>query len=103
MTASSQPIPGNEHALERLRDGLDTKTAIAFVGAGASAGLYPLWGQLINVLIEEASRRGLADDATCQLWRGMAASRPQQAIRGSSKPWWQTRTGRCCEPFFAPS
>ncbi len=102
MTASSQPIPGNEHALERLRDVLDTQAAIAFVGAGASAGLYPLWGQLINVLIEEASRRGLADDATCQLWRGMAASRPQQAIRGIKQALVENTYGEVLRAIFRP-
>ena len=41
-------IPGNEHAFERLRALLDGGRAISFVGAGASVGLYPLWGGLIT-------------------------------------------------------
>ena len=46
-------IPGNEHAFERLRALLDGGSAIAFVGAGALTGLYPLWGGLIASLVDE--------------------------------------------------
>lgn len=48
-------------------------------GAGASAGLYPLWNQLIQRLADEAVKRGLADDAKRAHW---LKTRPQQAVRG---------------------
>jgi hypothetical protein len=40
-----------------------TEEAIAFVGAGASSGLYPLWAELIRQLADEAVKQGLAEDA----------------------------------------
>jgi len=40
--------PGNEHARAKLRELLGEGKAVAFVGAGASAGMYPLWNQLIT-------------------------------------------------------
>jgi hypothetical protein len=60
--------PGNDHALDRLREIVGSGQAIAFVGAGASAGLYPLWGELIRLLISEAERRGCPAE-TCAYWR----------------------------------
>jgi hypothetical protein len=33
--------------------------AFAFVGAGASAGLYPLWGELLEKLADEALSRSM--------------------------------------------
>jgi hypothetical protein len=75
-------IPGNRHAFERLRQLLASGEAIAWVGAGASAGLYPLWGQLVGTLIDETARRGLASDEDRAYWRNLAGSRPQQVVRG---------------------
>jgi hypothetical protein len=75
-------IPGNRSALGRLRELLDAERPIAFVGAGASAGLYPLWGELLAELAEVAVERGLASDADCAAWRRIAAINPQQAARG---------------------
>jgi hypothetical protein len=41
-------IPGNGLVLEELYKLLDSGEAIALVGAGASAGLWPLWNEFLN-------------------------------------------------------
>ena len=42
-------ISGNAPVLEKLYELLDGEDAIAFVGAGASAGLWPLWDEFLIV------------------------------------------------------
>jgi len=61
-------LPGNEFVLRQLRDLVASGRAIAFVGAGASAGLYPLWTGLIHKLANEAVDRGLATEADRAFW-----------------------------------
>ena len=75
-------IPGNEHAFERLRALLDGGSAIAFVGAGASAGLYPLWGGLIASLVDETKKRGRANDDERAYWLKQRDTYPDQVVRG---------------------
>jgi SIR2-like domain len=75
-------IPGNPFVLDRLRELLATERAIAFVGAGASAGLYPLWDGLIRQLADEAVTRGRATEADRTTWLRIAPRSPQQAVRG---------------------
>jgi hypothetical protein len=74
-------IPGNQRAFDRLRD-LVQGGAIAFVGAGASAGLYPLWGGLIRRLADEAVSRGRSTDADRASLLRMSADYPDQVVRG---------------------
>ena len=75
-------IPGNEHAFERAANtGAPSGESIAFVGAGASAGLYPLWNGLLKILADEAVDRGLAATADRNLWLS-SGTKPQQAVRG---------------------
>ncbi len=47
-------IRGNRHAFDRFVALLHTGEAIGFVGAGAGAGLYPLWPKLIEQLADAA-------------------------------------------------
>ena len=75
-------IPGDQRVLERLRQLLDSRQAIALVGAGASAGLCPLWEQLIRQLADETVARGLAPAEDRDFWLRIASQRPQQAVRG---------------------
>jgi hypothetical protein len=65
-------IDGNRYVFQRLRPPIESRRAIAFSGAGASAGLYPLWPELVNLLIGEVVKRGLASDAD-QACRGANA------------------------------
>ncbi|MGH8908706.1 MAG: hypothetical protein ACRD0K_19970 [Egibacteraceae bacterium] len=74
--------PGNGHALACLREIVASRQGIAFVGAGASAGLYPLWGELIRQLADEAVKRGDGTDDDRAYWLRNAASSPQQVVRG---------------------
>ena len=69
-------IPGNRAVYGRLRGLLEAGSAYAFVGAGASAPLYPLWGKLIEKLAEEPVRLGLADGAAKQFWLRSANDKP---------------------------
>ncbi len=75
-------IPGNEHAFERLRALLGGGKAISFVGAGTSAGLYPLWGGLITRLVDETKARGRASDAERAAWLKQRNDYPDQVVRG---------------------
>src|SRR5206468_74389 len=67
-------IPGNGAVYKQLQGLLEEGSAIAFVGAGASAPLYPLWGQLIKLLAHEPVVRGLATEADEQYWLHNAGS-----------------------------
>jgi hypothetical protein len=74
-------IPGNEYTYEQLKETLDTGKAIAFVGAGASASLYPLWGDLVQELATQALRRGMVNEATYNFWLDPDGMDPQQVVR----------------------
>ncbi len=56
MMRPYQDIPGNEHAFQQLTEVLASEKAIAVVGAGASAGLYPLWDPLIHLCPDSRER-----------------------------------------------
>jgi hypothetical protein len=73
-------IPGNRAVYDRLRSLLAEGSATAFVGAGASYPLFPLWPQLIQKLAHEPVDRGLADAAAEQQWLVMADKKPVQAV-----------------------
>ncbi len=68
----------NGPGLEALREYLASGEAVAFLGAGVSAPLHPLWNGLIGELVEAASGR-LTDKqaATC---RALASSSPEAAV-----------------------
>jgi len=51
-------FPGNETVLEKLYKLLDAEEAIAFVGAGASAGLWPLWDEFLTGFVEHSRKLG---------------------------------------------
>jgi hypothetical protein len=57
-------IDGNRHVFDRLRALIESRRAISFVGAGASAGLYPLWPELGLV---GSRNRGRAKCLTSQM------------------------------------
>ncbi len=96
-------IPGNDHVLEELRKLLGSDQAIALVGAGASAGLYPLWTQLISQLAEETVARGLATVADRDFWIQNASKRPQQAVRGIKQALGDSIYGIVLREIFRPT
>lgn len=81
MAEDWRTIQGNEHVFERLSKVIAGSRAIAFVGAGASAGLYPLWPQLIRRLADEALVQGFASEAARTFWCD-PKTKPQQAVQG---------------------
>src|SRR5690242_1791981 len=70
--------PGNQTTYDALKDSLAEGSPIAFVGAGASAPLYPLWNELIAQLADHPVREGLASDADKQHWLRIASAKPLQ-------------------------
>ncbi|HEX2571945.1 MAG TPA: SIR2 family protein [Polyangia bacterium] len=94
-------IPGNEHVRERLRELLKEGTGIAFVGAGASAGLYPLWGELIERLADEAVKRGLAAPADREFWL-RKGNKAIQAVRGIKQALGESIYGKVMREIFRP-
>lgn len=68
----------NAPGLARLGEYLAARKAIAFVGAGASVPLYPLWSVLVDELVGEAtSRMSDSEAATC---RALAATSPEEVV-----------------------
>jgi tetratricopeptide (TPR) repeat protein len=69
----------NRAGLRRLRSYLESEQAVAFLGAGSSSPLYPLWAGVISELVDAAVEQGLEEDAagTC---RAMAAGQPDSVV-----------------------
>jgi tetratricopeptide (TPR) repeat protein len=68
----------NGPGLRALRDYLTSGEAVAFLGAGASAPLYPLWAGLIRELLDAAADRLTpAQVTTCQ---ELASSSPDTVV-----------------------
>jgi len=68
----------NDPGLTALRDYLATGRAVAFLGAGASAPLYPLWDRLIGELVDAAAGRMSGEEAaTC---RAKARESPEAVV-----------------------
>ena len=68
----------NKPGLGALRDYMASGEAVAFLGAGVSAPLYPLWAGLIADLVEAASDR--LDDREAATCRALAASSPEEVV-----------------------
>ena len=75
-------IPGNTKVLEDLTELLASGEATGFIGAGASAGLYPLWSGLLEILVDAAVDAGKADAEDRRIWLKMDALQAAQQIRG---------------------
>ena len=61
---------GNHPYYEALKDFLKASTsAIAFVGSGASAGLYPLMGECIELLVKYAVSVGKMQPEEAKYWK----------------------------------
>ena len=68
----------NAGGMAALREYLAAGTAVAFLGAGVSAPLYPLWNGLIGQLVDAAAGRlDATEAATC---RAMAAESPEEVV-----------------------
>jgi tetratricopeptide (TPR) repeat protein len=68
----------NAPGLAALRDYLAAGDAVAFLGAGVSVPLYPLWAGLIGELVDAAAGRlSESEAATC---RALAGSAPEEVV-----------------------
>jgi tetratricopeptide (TPR) repeat protein len=68
----------NEPGLSALREYLTSGQAVAFLGAGVSAPLYPLWVGLIGDLVDAAAGRMSEEEAvTC---RALATESPEEVV-----------------------
>jgi hypothetical protein len=68
----------NEPGLTKLRKYLTAADAVAFLGAGVSVPLYPLWVDLIRQLVEAAADRLTGQEAeTCY---ALAKSSPEEVV-----------------------
>jgi hypothetical protein len=68
----------NGPGLAALREYLASGEAVAFLGAGVSAPLYPLWDGLIGELVDAAAPRLSEREAeTC---RALAPSSPEPVV-----------------------
>ena len=74
-------IPGNRVVYDTLRQSVQEGRAIAFVGAGASAGMYPLWTELVEMLADHAVRQGKARPQDAERWKHDRISTPQQRVK----------------------
>jgi hypothetical protein len=68
----------NKPGLTALRDYLATGQAVAFLGAGVSAPLYPLWTGLIGELVDAAA--GRLDDRQEESLRALASQSPEEVV-----------------------
>ncbi len=73
-------LPGNQPVYDALIATLRARTAIAFVGAGASAGMYPLWGEFIGLLADYAVAEGKAKPSDAARWKANTNLAPQQRV-----------------------
>jgi len=74
-------IPGNRAAFDRLVELVGSGEATAFVGAGASAPVYPLWTALLEGLINEAKATGKVEAGQVEHWQSRAATKPLDVAR----------------------
>jgi len=68
----------NEPGLTALRGYLASGEVVAFLGAGVSAPLYPLWNGLIGDLVDAAASR--LDDRQAAACRAMARESPEEVV-----------------------
>ena len=68
----------NGPGLAALRGYLGSGEAVAFLGAGVSAPLYPLWDGLIGELVDAAAPRLSAEEAGA--FRALARNRPEEVV-----------------------
>jgi hypothetical protein len=52
-------FPGNIACYNQIKEVIGERSAIAFVGAGVSAPLYPTWGAFLKELIDQAINEGM--------------------------------------------
>ena len=69
-------FPGNEAALEQLYTLLDEGEAIAFVGAGVSAELWPLWNNFLKSFVDHGKKLGKITAEEADYFKEQATDNP---------------------------
>jgi tetratricopeptide (TPR) repeat protein len=95
-------IHGNRAAYDVLVSSLSEGEAIAFVGAGASAGMYPLWNQFIESLADHAVAEGKATPRDAARWKADTNSSPQQRVNVIVRKLGEPRYRNFLKESFAP-
>ena len=75
------PIAGNEPVLEELFKLLDSEEAIAFVGAGVSAGLWPLWDEFLKGFVEYSQKLGKIKKAEANYFKKESSTNPLETAQ----------------------
>jgi hypothetical protein len=95
-------IPGNRPVFDALTSALSDHEAIAFVGAGASAGMYPLWGEFIELLADHAVAEGKAEPKDAARWKADTTSTPQQRVNVILRRLGEPRYRNFLKDTFSP-
>ena len=74
-------IAGNEAVLKELYKLLDAEEAIAFVGAGASAGLWPLWDEFLTGFVEHSLKLGKITQDEADFFENDASQNPLETAQ----------------------
>jgi hypothetical protein len=76
-----EAIPGNGAVLERLCKLLESGEALGFVGAGASAGLWPLWNEFLEGFVGHALECGGITQEEAEYFRKEAPQTPLETAQ----------------------
>jgi hypothetical protein len=76
-----QSIPGNGPVLEELYKLLETGEAISLVGAGASAGLWPLWNEFLQEFIAHSLKSGKINSDEAAFFQKEAPQTPLETAQ----------------------
>jgi hypothetical protein len=74
-------ISGNEAVLEELYKLLDAEEAIGFVGAGASAGLWPLWDEFLKGFVDYSQKLGKITEGEAAYFKSDASLNPLETAQ----------------------
>jgi hypothetical protein len=95
-------IPGNRAVYDALVSSLSEGEAIAFVGAGASAGMYPLWNAFIEALADYAVVEGKATQRDAARWKAETNATPQQRVNVILRKLDEPRYRKFLKETFGP-
>src|ERR1700749_3795090 len=109
MTEPSNPtldeilsIQGNAAVYKELLSALGEGEAIGFVGAGVSAGMYPLWNEFIESLADYAVAEGKAAPRDAARWKTDTTSTPQQRVNVILRKLDEPRYRKFLKDTFGP-
>lgn len=95
-------IPGNRRVFDALTKLMAEEKAIAFAGAGASAGMYPLWGRFIEMLADHAVEEGKAAEKDATRWKADKTASPQQRVNNIIRKLGEPPYRRFLKATFGP-